>query len=68
MTVLRSAGSPFIGDFHGQRALELSPTRRWSSSWRHVAAEVLAKLRQADEAPAKGTPIAEEERSLRRPR
>lgn len=38
--------------------------KRSSNSWRHRPQEVVSKLRQADEALAKGTPIAEDARSL----
>ena len=50
-------------DFRGPRGREESPMKR-SNRKRHRPEEVVAKLRQADEALAKGTPIAEVARSL----
>jgi hypothetical protein len=52
-------------DLRGPRGREESPIER-SNRKRHRPEEVVAKLRQADEALATGTPIAEVARSLGR--
>ncbi len=43
----------------------MSPMKRSTNRKRHRPEEVVAKLRQADEALAKGTPIAEVARGVR---
>ena len=63
LTGVRWTGPPTKRDFRGPRGREESPTKR-SNRKRHRPEEVVAKLRQADEALAKGTPIAEVARSL----
>ena len=50
-------------DFRGPRGREESPMKL-SNRKRHRPEEVVAKFRQADEALAKGTPLAEVARSL----
>lgn len=51
-------------DLSGPGGREESPLKRVTSGKRHRPEEVVAKLRQADEALAKGVPIAEAARSL----
>jgi hypothetical protein len=52
-----------VRDFRGPGGREESPKKRWNRK-RHGSEEVVAALRQAIEAMAKDTPIAEVVRSL----